>query len=95
MEGKMVRLLEGGKKLTQKDVDYYDADLIRFITNDNQKASKIIHQFLTKNKETTGDAFLLWRLKSIVENEGFEVNGELKGMKDFEIKKRSAVQASE
>ena len=95
MEGKMVRVLEGGKKLTQKDVDYYDADLIRFITNDNQKASKIIHQFLTKNKETTGDAFLLWRLKSIVENEGFEVNGELKGMKDFEIKKRSAVQASE
>lgn len=95
MEGKMVRLLEGGKKLTQKDVDYYDADLIRFITNDNQKASKIIHQFLTKNKETTGDAFLLWRLKSIVENEGFEVHGELKGMKDFEIKKRSAVQASE
>lgn len=95
MEGKMVRLLEGGKKLTQKDVDYYDADLIRFITNDNQKASKIIHQFLTKNKETTGDAFLLWRLKSIVQNEGFEVHGELKGMKDFEIKKRSAVQASE
>ena len=95
MEGKLVRLLEGGKKLTQKGVDYYDTDLIRFITNDNQKASKIIHQFLTKNKETTGDAFLLWRLKSIVEDEGFEVHGELKGMKDFEIKKRSAVQASE
>jgi hypothetical protein len=95
MEGKLVRLLEGGKKLTQKEADYYDADLIRFITNDNQKASKIIHQFLTKNKETTGDAFLLWRLKSIVEDEGFEVHGELKGMKDFEIKKRSAVQASE
>lgn len=95
MEGKMVRLLEGGKKLIQKDVDYYDVDLIRFITNDNQKASRVIHLFLTKNKESTGDAFLLWRLKYIIENEGYEVQGELKGMKDFEIKKRSAIQASE
>lgn len=95
MEGKMVRLLEGGKKLIQKDVDYYDVDLIRFITNDNQKASRVIHLFLTKNKESTGDAFLLWRLKYIIENEGYEVQGELKGMKDFEIKKRSAIQSSE
>lgn len=95
MEGKMVRLLEGGKKLIQKDVDYYDVDLIRFITNDNQKASRVIHLFLTKNKESTGDAFLLWRLKYIIENEGYEVQGELKGMRDFEIKKRSAIQASE
>lgn len=94
-EGKMVRLLEGGKKLIQKDVDYYDLDLIRFITNDNQKASRVIHLFLTKNKESTGDAFLLWRLKYIIENEGYEVQGELKGMRDFEIKKRSAIQASE
>lgn len=95
MESKMVRLLEGGKKLIQKDVDYYDVDLIRFITNDNQKASRVIHLFLTKNKESTGDAFLLWRLKYIIENEGYEVQGELKGMKDFEIKKRSAIQSSE
>lgn len=95
MEGKMVRLLEGGKKLIQKDVDYYDLDLIRFITNDNQKASRVIHLFLTKNKESTGDAFLLWRLKFIIENDVYEVQGELKGMKDFEIKKISAIQASE
>lgn len=89
-ESKQVRLLEGGKKLIQKDVNYYDSDLIKYITNEYQKAHKIIHQFLSKNKETTGDAFLLWRLKYILQDESYEVQGEQKMMKDFEIKKSSA-----
>jgi hypothetical protein len=85
-ENKMVRILEGGKKLAQYDVDFYDADLKKFITAEWQKASKIIHQFLNKNKQTTGDAFLLWRLKSLVAEGNMDVQGELKGMKDFELK---------
>ncbi|HLO81843.1 MAG TPA: DUF1835 domain-containing protein [Chitinophagaceae bacterium] len=85
-ENKMVRILEGGKKLAQYDVDYYDADLKKFITAEWQKASKIIHQFLNKNKQTTGDAFLLWRLKSLVSDGNMDVQGEMKGMKEFEIK---------
>lgn len=85
-ENKMVRILEGGKKLAQYDVDFYDADLKKFITGEWQKGSKIIHQFINKNKHTTGDAFLLWRLKDIVAREQLDVQGELKGMKDFEIK---------
>ncbi len=84
-ENKMVRILEGGKKLAQYDVDFYDDDLKKFITGEWQKASKIIHQFLHKNKQTTGDAFLLWRLKSLTPKE-LDVQGEVKGMKDFEVK---------
>lgn len=94
-EGKMVRLLEGGKKLIQKDVDYYDADLTKYITADAQKANKVINAFLSKNKETTGDAFMLWRLKELAQQPQFEVQGELKGLKDFDIKKRTAVEAAE
>jgi len=94
-EGKMVRLLEGGKKLIQKDVDYYDADLTRYITADAQKANKVINAFLSKNKETTGDAFMIWRLKVLAQQPQFEVQGELKGLKDFDIKKRTAVEAAE
>ncbi len=90
-----VRLLEGGKKIIQKEVDYYDSDLSRFITPEPQKASRIIHQFLSKNKETTGDAFLLWRLKHLAQSERVECTGELKGMKDFELKKKTAVEAAE
>ena len=95
LEAGFVRLLEGGKKLISKDANYYDADLSRFISHDNQKASKIIHQFLSKNKETTGDAFLLWRLKKMIELDELETQGPLKGTKDFEVKKRSVAQASE
>jgi hypothetical protein len=85
-ENKMVRILEGGKKLAQYDVEFYDADLKKFISSEWQKASKIIHQFLHKNKQTTGDAFLLWRLKSLISEGNMDVQGEVKGMKDFEVK---------
>ena len=94
-EGKMVRLLEGGKKLIQKEIDYYDADLTKYITADAQKANKVINAFLSKNKETTGDAFMLWRLKELAQQPHFEVHGALKGLKDFDIKKRTAVEAAE
>ncbi|QEC43691.1 DUF1835 domain-containing protein [Pseudobacter ginsenosidimutans] len=93
-ENKGVRILEGGKKLAHFDYDFYDADLKKYITNDWQKASKIIHQFLSKNKQTTGDAYILWRLKQILAAGEYDVQGELKGMKDFEVKGKSAVQAT-
>lgn len=89
-EDKMVRILEGGKKLAQYGVDFYDEDLKKFITGEWQKASKIIHQFLHKNKHTTGDAFVLWRLKRMVSQDMVDVQGELEGMKDFELKLKQA-----
>lgn len=85
-QGKMVRLLEGGKKLMQQDADFYDADLVKFITHEWQKASKLISAFLHKPKFSTGDAYLLWRLKQLSTREGIDVQGSLKTAKDFELK---------
>ncbi|MEO7265626.1 MAG: DUF1835 domain-containing protein [Ferruginibacter sp.] len=85
-EDKGVRLLEGGKKLVQDDYDFYDAELKKFVTPDWQKASKIIHQFLSKAKETTGDAYLLWRLKQMIAADIFDVQGIVGNMKEFEVK---------
>ena len=90
LENKGVRLLEGGKKIEQKDYDFYDAELKKYITGDWQKASKIIHQFLSKAKHTTGDMYLLWRLKIMVAQELFDVQGKIGNMKDFELKIKSA-----
>ncbi len=90
-EEKGVRILEGGKKLTQADYNFYDAELKKFITGDWQKGSKIIHQFLSKAKHTTGDAFLLWRLKQLIATEQYDVQGKVGNMKEFEIKQKSAV----
>ena len=89
-ENKGVRLLEGGKKLVQADYAYYDAELLKYISGDWQKASKIISQFLSKAKETTGDAYLLWRLKMLVAADRIELQGEMKNKKDFELKTKSA-----
>src|SRR4051812_49312189 len=85
-EDRGVRLLEAGKKLEQKDYDFYDAELKKYITPDWQKASKIIHNYLSKSKHTTGDAYLLWRLKVMIAQEMFDVQGKVGNMKDFEIK---------
>jgi hypothetical protein len=93
-EEKGVRLLEGGKKLGQKDYDFYDEELKKYITNDWQKASKIINNFLNKSKQTTGDAYMLWRLKQMLAGGNYDVQGELKGMKDFEVKGKSAQAAA-
>ena len=85
-ENKSIRLLEGGKKLSQQDDDFYDDELKKFITKDWQKAAKIIHQFLHKAKHTTGDMYLLWRLKKMIADGNYDVQGEVKNMKDFEVK---------
>lgn len=85
-ENKTVRLLEGGKKIEQKEADFYDAELKKYITTDWQKASKIIQHFLSKAKHTTGDMYLLWRLKIMVSQELFDVQGKVGNMKDFELK---------
>ena len=87
-QDKYVRLLEGGKKLVQQDVDFYDDELKKYITGEWQKAHKIISAFYHKSKHTTGDMFLLWRLKQIQQSENYEVQGNIKGMKDFEIRKK-------
>lgn len=85
-ENEGVRLLEGGKKLIQKGYDYYDNELFNLIGNDWIKVSKLFHQYFTKVKETTGDAYLLWRLKQMIDEGKVEMQGNIKNMKEFEVR---------
>ena len=89
-EDKGVRILEGGKKLTQYPYTFFDEELRKFITGDWIKASKLIGVFLHKAKQTTGDAYVLWRIKQLVAAGELDAQGELKGMKDFEIRSKTA-----
>jgi hypothetical protein len=86
LEEKGVRILEGSKKLVQFDYDYFDAELKKLLSGDWVRASKLIHQFLAKAPQITGDAYLLWRLKTIIAAGEIAAQGELKKMKDFEVK---------
>jgi hypothetical protein len=81
-----LRQLEGGKKLGHEGYHFFDAEILKFITSDWQKANKVIHQFLSKSKFTTGDAYLLWRLKEMISAEKIEVQGKVGQMKEFEVK---------
>ncbi len=87
-ENKGVRLLEGGKKLTQWDDGFYDQELLTFVQAGWQKASRVVSQFMQKAKQTTGDAYLRWRLKSLIAEGRIESQGELKTLRDFEVKQR-------
>jgi hypothetical protein len=95
LEDKGVRILEGGKKLTQHPYSYYDEELKKFIGGDWVKASKLIGQFLGKAKQVTGDAYLLWRIKQLVAAGELDAQGELRGMREFEIKSKLGLPVSE
>jgi Domain of unknown function (DUF1835)/Protein of unknown function len=85
-EDKGVRLLEGGKKLVQKGYDYYDKELLNFVIKDWIKVSRLFQQYYSKIKDTTADAYLLWRLKKMVEEGKLDMQGNMLNMKEFEIK---------
>jgi hypothetical protein len=86
-ENAMVRILEGGKKIVGKDEDFYDKEILSGLSNDWQKGNRAMQNILGKMKVKTGDVFVLWRIKKMVEEEKVEINGETtKSWKDFELK---------
>ena len=87
---KEVRILEGAKKLSLHEVDFFDKYLLEFVTNNWLKANRVINTFLNKSKYTTGDAFILWRLKQLIESGKIEAQGVIQNMKDFEVKKKES-----
>ena len=87
-ENKMIRILEGAKKLSQHDEDFYDKFILEYITADWQKANKVINQFLNKSKHTTGDAYIFSRMKELIANGVIDAQGEMKKIKEFEVKKK-------
>lgn len=93
-ENKEVRILEGGKKLIQYDTDFYDPLLLRYLHATWQKASRLMSQFMHKAEHTTGDAFLLWRLKKLIREKKIDYQGELRHMKDFEVRLKATEPAT-
>lgn len=92
-ENAMVRILEGGKKIVGKDVNFYDAEILKNISGDWQKASRVLHNTLNRMKIKTGDVFLAWRIRQLVQEGKLDVNGDVtKGWKEFEIKQKTAQQ---
>lgn len=90
-----VRILEGGKKLVSKPENYYDAHILSTITADGIKLQKLISQVLQKIKSTTGDVFLVGRIKSLALENKLVIRGDWnKGWKDIEVATPAATQTT-
>jgi len=86
-ESAIVRILEGGKKIASKEDSFYDKDLLSVITSNFQKVSKILFTSLGKMKIQTGDVFLAWRIRKLIEEGKIEVQGDWnKGWKEVSVK---------
>jgi hypothetical protein len=87
VENSMVRILEGGKKIASKDETFYDNEILKNITNDWQKATRVLTNTLHRMKIKTGDVFIMWRMKGLISQEKIEVLGDInKGWKEFDVK---------
>jgi Domain of unknown function (DUF1835)/Protein of unknown function len=85
-DNSMIRILEGGKKIANKPNNFYDKDLLDNITIEFQKLSKILHNTLGKMKVQTGDVFLVYRIKTMIDLGTIAATGNWeKGWKDIEI----------
>jgi hypothetical protein len=86
-ENAMVRILEGGKKIVSKEESFYDKDIQSAVTTEFQKLNKILNHLFGKMKIQTGDAFLVWRLRKLVEEGKLETQGDwTKGWKEIEVR---------
>ncbi len=82
-----MRLLEGGKKLYTRDESYFDEKLASFCSHQFQKAHRIVTQAINKLNVPTGDLYLGWRLRKMVQNETLLADGDInKSLRDFSVK---------
>ncbi|MGC4233008.1 MAG: DUF1835 domain-containing protein [Niabella sp.] len=86
-ENAMVRILEGGKKIVGKEADFYDAEILKNITGDWQKVTRVLQNTLHRMKIKTGDVFLMWRIKTLISEEKIIAEGDInKDWKSFDVK---------
>jgi len=86
-ENSAVRMLEGGKKIISKDETFYDSEILKNLTDEWQKATRVMTNTLHRMKIKTGDVFIMWRMKELIAQGRIEVLGDInKSWKEFDIK---------
>lgn len=86
-EHKVLRILEGAKKISAKPETYFDKELKQQIGGDWQKCSKVIAQVMAKSKDNVSRQFLLWRLRECIQANDIEARGDWPDSEQFDIKK--------
>ena len=87
-ENVTVRILEGGKKIVAKEDSFYDSEVLKNITTEWQKATRVLSNTLHRMKIKTGDVFIMWRMKQLIGAGKIETMGNIEGgWKDFDVRK--------
>jgi hypothetical protein len=90
-ENATVRILEGGKKIAGKEAAFYDAEIMKNITPEWQKAWRLISNTLHRMKIKTGDVYLMWRIKHLIAEGKIETTGNVtSSWKEFDLRKAEA-----
>jgi len=93
-ENSTVRILEGGKKIVGKEETFYDNEVLKNLTNDWQKATRVLTNTLHRMKIKTGDVFIMWRMKELIAQGRIEALGDVnKSWKEFDVKLPGVQQA--
>jgi hypothetical protein len=86
-ENATVRILEGGKKIVGKEDNFYDNEIMKNITSEWQKATRVLTNTLHRMKIKTGDVYIMWRVHQLIAAGKLEVAGDAtKGWKDFDLR---------
>ena len=86
-ENAAIRVYEGGKKVTHKEVIHYDQQVTSFCSQQFQKASKIIRQAISKYSIPTGDVYLGWRLRQLAASGALNIQGDMnKALNEWDVK---------
>jgi hypothetical protein len=91
-----VRILEGGKKIASENEYYYDKELLKNAGTEWQKAGRLLTNTLNRMKIKTGDVYMMWRMKTLVNNGQLAAIGDInKNWKDFDVKLAGALDKTE
>ena len=86
-ENEAIRILEGGKKILGKNTSYYDEAILKAVTQEPQKLQKILSVLFGKMKVHTGDVYLVWRIKELLNDGKLKAQGDwANGWKDISLK---------
>jgi len=86
-ENSPVRMLEGGKKIAGREATFYDDEILKNVTGEWQKATRVLSNTLNRMKIRTSDIFIMWRLKELVNAGKIQAEGETeKDWKSFDVR---------
>lgn len=86
LENSLLWILGEDEKLVATDEAYFDSFLLSYCTNEYQKPASIVGRTFVDSGLNVGDGYLSYRLKQLVLMGKLQMRGELKSIRDYEVK---------